>query len=99
MNGKRVPLVGKDAIQTHVAVENVNIVHYPNECEGCFELQFIGRRRRQSGQWGKQARMYRCYIADSEIDKLLKEITQKYGGNLVTRVVVVDRDELEEDSD
>ena len=85
-------------IHTHVVVDEVNIVHYPNECEGCFELQFIGRRRRRSGKWGKQPRMYRLYTSDSEIDKLLEGITQKYGGT-VTRVVVVDRDELEEDSE
>ena len=99
MNGKKISLVGSDAIQTHVVVDEVNVVHYPDECEGCFELQFVGRRKRRSGKWGKRPRMYRCYIGDTEIDKLLEGITQHYGKVAVTRVVVLPADESEEDSD
>ena len=73
---------GRDPIQTHIVVEDVDVIHHPEECEGCFELRFHGRRKRSSGEWGKQVRMYRCYVADREIDKLLSEINQKYGGNL-----------------
>ena len=95
MNGEKALLAGRDVLQTHVVVD---IVHYPQECDGCFELRFIGRRKRRSGKWGKTRRMYRCYVSDIEIDKLLEGITQKYGGN-ITRVIVVDRDELEEHSE
>lgn len=72
---------GHDPLKTEIAVEDVTVTHRPDECEGCFEIIIHGRRRRSNGEWGRQQRMYICYVADREIDKLLSEISQKYGGN------------------
>ena len=72
---------GRDTLKTEINVEDVRVTHRPDECEGCFDVTLIGTRKRSSGEWGEQQRMYICYMSDLVIDELLLEIIQKYGGN------------------
>lgn len=98
MNNSMDDMFGEDVRQTHVVVDDVDVLYSPHENMAYFEIRFIGRRKRRSGEWGKKPRIYRCYLRPDEINKILTDINQYYGGN-ITRVAVLDQTEPEENSE
>ena len=59
-----------------INVEDLQLVALDNEC---FELLlFCSREHRRRGEVAYHKRMYRCAITDFMLDKLEKEIRDKY---------------------
>ena len=94
MNDSVDNMFGEDVRQTHVVVDDVDVLYSPHESMAYFEIRFIGRRKRRSGEWGKSPRIYRCYLRPDDINKILTDINQLYGGN-VPRIPVTGLDEPE----
>lgn len=60
-----------------INVEDLQLVALDN---ACFELLlYCGRRHRRKGEVALHKRMYRCNLTDLMLDKLRKELDQKYG--------------------
>ena len=97
MNGQRVPVVGRDIKQSQVLVNEADVFHAPHETMAYFEVRFIGRRRRSDGEWGNNARMYRCFLKPEEVIKIMSDINQLLGGNMPR--IPLAQDELEESSE
>ena len=59
-----------------INVEDLQLVSLDR---ACFELLlFCSKPHRRKGEIAYHKRMYRCAIADKDLDKLLEEINQKY---------------------
>jgi len=98
MNERTEDTLGEDVRQTHVLVDDVDVIYAPHETMAYFEIRFIGRRKRSSAEWGTSTRMYRCYLRLEEIVKIMSDINQHVGRNTL-RISMRDQDELEPEED